>query len=191
MFFCMLCNTISTTASAYLFAVAANNIFEIQSRDDVSLYCSSAQYYLYKTILFFSLHYNIRANLFVDLTAADFPSNTSRFFLSYNVYSIHYNLRILFSFVLFNKSLLYSITNVFPSSNWYEREIWDMFGIFFLGHLDMRRILTDYGFSGHPLKKDYPLSGFIEVHYDEQYKCILYNDVNLIQDYRYWFFENP
>jgi NADH-quinone oxidoreductase subunit C len=66
-----------------------------------------------------------------------------------------------------------------------------MFGVFFIGHNDMRRILTDYGFSGHPLKKDYPLSGFIEVHYDEQYKCILYNDVNLIQDYRSWFFENP
>ena len=113
----MLCNTSSTAVSAYLFAVAAKNIFEIQSRDSASLYCCSAQYYLYKTLLFFSFHYNIRALLFVDITAADFPSNLSRFFLSYNVYSIQYNLRILLSFVLFNKSLLYSITNVFPSAN--------------------------------------------------------------------------
>ena len=66
-----------------------------------------------------------------------------------------------------------------------------MFGIFFINHADLRRILTDYGFDGHPLKKDYPLSGFIEVHYDEHYKCILYNNVNLVQDYRSWFFENP
>lgn len=179
--------------SKYFCAVAPKSVFEAVwcHSTSTSLYCYSAQSYLYKMVLFLFFHYNTRTVLFVDITAADFPSNVNRFFLSYNVYSVIYNIRVLFSFVLFNKDLLYSITNVFPSANWYEREVWDMFGVYYIGHPDMRRILTDYGFYGNPLRKDFPLSGFIELHYNEHFKCVLYKNVNLIQDYRCFSFDNP
>ena len=113
----MTCNAIEKPFLAYLFAVAANSVFEVQSRENSAFYCYSAQYYLYKMLVFFFYHYNIRTVLFVDIIAADFPSNRDRFFLSYNVYSINYNIRMLFSFILINKATLYSITNFFPSAN--------------------------------------------------------------------------
>ena len=177
---------------SYLFATASVCVFEgLRRETDDSLQCYSTQQCLYKMLLFLFMHYNTRTVLFVDITAADFPSNVHRFFLSYNVYSIAYNIRVLFSFVLFNKDMLYSITKLFPSANWYEREIYDLFGISFIGHKDMRRILTDYGFYGNPMRKDFPLSGFLELHYNERFKCVIYQNVNLIQDYRSFSFDNP
>jgi NADH:ubiquinone oxidoreductase subunit C len=174
---------------SYLFSLCSCFIYKSRCRAN-ALYIDSDQSYLYRLCLILYFHYNIKTILFVDISASDFPQNRARFFLSYNLYSISYNIRILFSFLINNNHVLNSIINIFPSANWYEREIWDLFGITFIGHFDLRRILTDYGFSGHPLKKDYPLTGFVEVHYDENYKCIMHNNVNLIQDFRYWFFES-
>jgi NADH:ubiquinone oxidoreductase subunit C len=135
------------------------------------------------------MHYNIKTNLFVDIVASDFTQHMYRFFISYNLFSLLYNVRVFISFIVHNAAELCSVTKLFPSANWYEREIWDLFGLIFCGHTDMRRILTDYGFVGHPLKKDYPLSGFIEVRYDEHYKCILYSAVHLIQEFRSLYFD--
>lgn len=175
----------------YCLAAIPNSIFRIQCRDECHFYSYSHQHALYNVCLFYAYHHNIRAKLFIDLVASDYLHNRYRFVLSYNLFSISYSIRMLLSFVVRDPSSLYSLTKLYPAINWYEREVWDLFGLPFLDHADMRRILTDYGLAGHPLKKDYPLSGFVEVHYDEHYKCIVYDDVHLVQDYRSWKFENP
>jgi NADH-quinone oxidoreductase subunit C len=179
------------SAADYGISLATNYIFRIQHSDSYYYYSYSHQYVIYKLCIFCSMHYNVITKMFVDLVASDYPQNISRFLLSYNLLSISYNIRFFFSFFVHNNSLLCSITTLFQAANWYEREILDLFGIVFRGHSDLRRILTDYGFRGHPLKKDYPLSGFTEVCYDEHYKCISYIPVYLIQDMRGWSFGMP
>jgi NADH-quinone oxidoreductase subunit C len=130
----------------------------------------------------FRYHYNTRTSLLCDILACDYLEYKLRFFISYNVYSLIYNIRILLSMVLSSSEKIVSLTKIFPCSNWFEREIFDMYGIKFTAHMDMRRILTDYGFQWHPLRKDFPLTGYIETHYSEKFKCVMHNNVNLIQD---------
>jgi NADH dehydrogenase (ubiquinone) Fe-S protein 3 len=134
------------SSAEYLLAVVPNSMFRIQCRDEYYIYSYSHQHALYKVCLSISKHYNIRAKLFVDLVASDFLHNRSRFVLSYNILSTAYNVRILPSFVVQNTATLRSLVKQFPSINWYEREVYDMFGISSIDHQDMRRILTDYGF---------------------------------------------
>ena len=127
----------------------------------------------------------------VELTAADLPHNNLRFYVSYFLLSTHYNARARVS-VQTNELLpIMSVTPLFNSSNWMEREVWDLYGIFFTNHPDLRRILTDYGFVGHPLRKDFPLSGFTDIFYNDAQKLLVYEPVELAQSFRKFSFLSP
>jgi len=146
---------------------------------------------LYSTLLFLKTDEKCKFKQLIDIVAADFPSSENRFKIYYLLLSHEQNLRakILITFNVENK--IPSITKLFPSANWMEREVFDMYGIKFKNHPDMRRILTDYGFVGHPLRKDFPLTGFNEVRYSEKEKKVIYEPVKLEQDYRNFDFESP
>lgn len=132
-----------------------------------------------------------------DITSIDLLEVPYRFLLYYNVLSILYNFRIFIKgFLYWSKQFFYtsgiwSVSFLYNSASWLEREVWDMFGIFFFDHLDLRRILTDYGFSGFPLRKDYPIVGFYELRYDDVKKLVIYDRLNLSQEYRVFSFINP
>jgi len=125
------------------------------------------------------------------MTAVDYPSRKDRFDVIYNLLSIRFNTRIRIKVIINEFQSLESITSIYSSANWYERETWDMFGIFFINHPDLRRILTDYGFEGYPLRKDFPLSGYIEVRYNEAKKRVVYEKLMLPQEFRLFTFETP
>ena len=127
----------------------------------------------------------------IDIAGVDYPENEKRFELIYLFLSHEHNLRIklLIKFQI-NQSIV-SLTKIFPSANWMEREVFDMYGVKFKNHPDLRRILTDYGFKGHPLRKDFPLTGFNEVRYSEREKKVIYEPVKLEQNYRNFDFESP
>ena len=127
----------------------------------------------------------------IDLTAVDYPDNLPRFNLIYIFLSIEHNYRIILNTLISEDEAIDSITSLFPCANWYEREVWDLFGISFKNHPDLRRILTDYGFTGYPLRKDFPLSGNVEVRYDMIAKKVVYEPVKLTQDFRDFDFESP
>ena len=121
----------------------------------------------------------------------DYPSRALRFEVVYHLLSIHHNSRIRIKTPLDEMTPLDSIVEIYNSANWWERETWDMFGIFFSNHPDLRRILTDYGFEGHPLRKDFPLSGFVEVRYDDSEKRVITEPIEMTQEFRYFDFSSP
>ncbi|WP_299814228.1 NADH-quinone oxidoreductase subunit C [uncultured Jannaschia sp.] len=127
----------------------------------------------------------------VDITAIDYPGDDRRFCLVYHFLSMYRNQRIRLKAYAREDEILPSITGIYPAANWFEREVFDMFGILFSGHPDLRRILTDYGFRGHPLRKDFPTTGYTEVRYDEVQKRVVYEPVNLTQEYRQFDFASP
>lgn len=127
----------------------------------------------------------------VDITAVDHPARPQRFDIVWHFLSMYRNQRIRVKAAVREDEIVPSIIGVFPASNWFEREIFDMFGILFSGHPDMRRILTDYGFRGHPLRKDFPTTGYVEVRYDEGEKRVVYEPVKLVQEYRQFDFLSP
>ncbi|MBI1494926.1 NADH-quinone oxidoreductase subunit C [Halocynthiibacter styelae] len=127
----------------------------------------------------------------IDITAVDYPSREKRFDVIYHFLSMYQNHRIRLRAQLREEEMIASVVSVHPSANWFEREVFDMFGILFSGHPDLRRILTDYGFRGHPLKKDFPTTGYTEVRYDEELKRVVYEPVNLVQEYRQFDFMSP
>ena len=127
----------------------------------------------------------------IDITAVDYPENNKRFKIVYLFLSHEFNQRILLSFFVNENEKVQSLTGIFPSANWMEREVFDMYGIKFKEHPDLRRILTDYGFEGHPLRKDFPLTGHNEVRYSEDEKKVIYEPVKLEQNYRDFDFESP
>jgi NADH-quinone oxidoreductase subunit C len=132
-----------------------------------------------------------RFTTLVDITAIDWPERAKRFELVYHFLSMSLNARIRVKAALREDEIAPSITAIFPSANWYEREVFDMYGILFSGHPDLRRILTDYGFRGHPLRKDFPTTGYVEVRYDESQKRVVYEPVALTQEYRMFDFMSP
>lgn len=134
---------------------------------------------------------NAQYKILVDVTAVDYPSRELRFEVVYNLLSIQYNSRIRVKTVVDEITPISSATTVFPSAAWWEREVWDMFGIFFSNHPDLRRLLTDYGFQGHPLRKDFPLTGFKEVRYDDSEKRVVTEPLELTQEFRYFDFASP
>ena len=132
-----------------------------------------------------------RFSSLVDITAVDHPERRARFDVVYHFLSMYRNQRIRLKAAVREDEMVPSITEAHPSANWFEREVFDMFGILFSGHPDLRRILTDYGFRGHPLRKDFPTTGYVEVRYDEAAKRVVYEPVKLVQDYRQFDFMSP
>ncbi len=127
----------------------------------------------------------------IDITAVDWPERDRRFDVVWHFLSMHQNQRIRVKTALRDDEMLPSITGIHPGAGWYEREVYDMFGILFTGHADLRRLLTDYGFRGHPLRKDFPTTGYTEVRYDEKLKRVVYEPVKLVQEYRQFDFMSP
>jgi NADH-quinone oxidoreductase subunit C len=132
-----------------------------------------------------------RFTTLIDITAVDWPGRERRFDLVYHFLSMHLNQRIRIKAQVREDELVPSIMPHFPAANWYEREVFDMYGIMFSGHPDLRRILTDYGFKGYPLRKDFPTTGYVEVRYDEEAKRVVYEPVKLVQEYRAFDFLSP
>src|SRR5512137_1187778 len=134
---------------------------------------------------------NAKFSTLVDITAVDRPEREARFDVVYHFLSMYRNHRIRVKVAVREDEMVPSLVDVHPSANWFEREVFDMFGILFSGHPDLRRILTDYGFRGYPLRKDFPTTGYTEVRYDEAQKRVVYEPVKLVQDYRQFDFMSP
>ena len=143
------------------------------------------------TILFLKTNEKCKFKQLIDITAVDFPQNEKRFKIVYLLLSHEKNLRIIINTTIDEKTTVPSITKIFPSANWMEREVFDMYGISFNDHPDLRRILTDYGFNGYPLRKDFPLTGHTEVRYSEEKKKVISEPVKLDQEYRNFDFQSP
>ena len=142
-------------------------------------------------VQFLKLNENFKFKQLIDIAGVDYPDNEKRFELVYLFLSHENNLRIKLLIKFETDQSINSLTKIFPSANWMEREVFDMYGIKFKNHPDLRRILTDYGFKGHPLRKDFPLTGFNEVRYSEKDKKVIYEPVKLEQNYRNFDFESP
>lgn len=147
--------------------------------------------YLIPFLYFLRDHMNTQYKVLIDVTAIDFPSRTLRFEVVYNILSVQFNARIRIKTSIDEITPISSCTPVYSSAGWWEREVWDMFGIFFANHPDLRRILTDYGFQGHPLRKDFPLTGYVEVRYDDSEKRVVTESLELSQEFRYFDFSSP
>jgi NADH-quinone oxidoreductase subunit C len=132
-----------------------------------------------------------RMTSLVDITAVDHPERADRFDVVYHLLSMYTNGRIRVKAHVADTAMVPSLISVYPAANWFEREVYDLFGILFSGHPDLRRILTDYGFRGHPLRKDFPTTGYTEVRYDEVQKRVVYEPVKLVQEYRQFDFMSP
>jgi len=143
---------------------------------------------LYPLIHFLSKHTMTQSKSLIDLICYDFPGNKYRFCLIYNLLSIKFNYRIRVISKISELTTVFSVMGLFKSANWSEREVFDFFGIFFFGNKDLRRILTDYGFKGFPLRKDFPVTGYIDVYYDDNQKRICYRKLELSQEYRNFHF---
>ena len=146
---------------------------------------------LVSSILFLKTSDKCRFKQLIDITAVDYPEKEKRFKIVYLLLSHEKNLRIAINTPIDEKVVVPSITKIFPSANWMEREVFDMYGVSFKGHPDLRRILTDYGFEGYPLRKDFPLTGHTEVRYSEAKKKVISEPVKLDQEYRDFDFESP
>ncbi len=127
----------------------------------------------------------------IDICGVDYPERAERFEVVYHLLSPRLNQRLRIKITTDETTPVQSVNDVFPAANWYEREAYDLYGIRFIGHPDLRRILTDYGFQGHPLRKDFPLTGYVEVRYDDEKKRVVYEPVKLTQEFRDFDFESP
>jgi NADH-quinone oxidoreductase subunit C len=141
--------------------------------------------------LFIKSNENTKFRQLIDITVVDYPENTQRFKIVYLFLSHDFNQRIILSYLIGENEVIPSLTPIYPAANWMEREVFDMYGVKFKDHPDLRRILTDYGFEGHPLRKDFPLTGHTEVRYSEDQKKVISEPVKLEQNYRNFDYESP
>ena len=141
--------------------------------------------------LFIKSNKNMKFRQLIDITVVDYPENNQRFKVVYLFLSHECNQRIILSYLINENEVISSLTSIYPAANWMEREVFDMYGVKFKDHPDLRRILTDYGFEGHPLRKDFPLTGHTEVRYSEDKKKVIYEPVKLEQNYRNFDYESP
>ena len=146
---------------------------------------------LLDVVIFLKKNNSTKFRQLIDITAVDYIGNENRFKMIYLFLSHEYNLRVNITFSINENENVNSLTKIFPSANWMEREVFDMYGIKFNDHPDLRRILTDYGFSGHPLRKDFPITGHTEVRYSEEKKKVVYEPVKLEQNYRNFDYSSP
>ncbi|AEI88439.1 MAG: NADH-quinone oxidoreductase subunit C [Candidatus Midichloria mitochondrii] len=142
-------------------------------------------------LVFLKTNEKFSFQVLTDLCGVDYPDREDRFQVVYNLLSLTSNLRLTIKINAKEDQLVPSVCDIYSAANWYEREAWDMYGIYFSGHPDLRRILTDYGFIGHPMRKDFPLTGFSEVRYDIEKKKVIYEKVKLTQDFRSFDFASP
>ena len=140
---------------------------------------------------FIKTHKDMRFRQLIDITVVDYPEQTQRFKIVYLFLSHEFNQRIILSYLINENEVISSLTSIFPSANWMEREVFDMYGVNFKNHPDLRRILTDYGFEGHPLRKDFPLTGHTEVRYSEEDSKVVSEPVKLEQNYRNFDYKSP
>lgn len=146
---------------------------------------------LYRVIKFLRDDGDCRCNQLVDITAVDYPARPERFEVVYNLLSLRHNHRVRVKVTTDEQLPVATVVPLYPTAGWFEREVWDMFGVFFSDNPDLRRLLTDYGFEGHPLRKDFPLTGYVEMRYDVDQKRVVYEPVKLTQDFRTFDFISP
>ena len=146
---------------------------------------------LLDVILFLKINNDTKFKQLIDITSVDYPENSKRFKMIYLLLSHQFNQRIVISCLINENEVVSSLTKIFPSANWMEREVFDMYGVKFKDHPDLRRILTDYDFKGFPLRKDFPLTGHTEVRYSENQKKVIYEPVKLEQNYRNFDYQSP
>ncbi|MCJ1455977.1 NADH-ubiquinone oxidoreductase 30.4 kDa subunit, mitochondrial [Mycoblastus sanguinarius] len=151
-------------------------------KDELTIYIPPAG--VIPVISFLKYHTAAEYTMVADITAVDYPTRDNRFEIVYNLLSVRHNSRIRVKTYADEATPVPSITSLFDGANWYEREVYDLFGVFFVGHPDLRRIMTDYGFDGHPLRKDFPLTGYTEIRYDEEKKRIVVEPLELTQAFR-------
>ena len=144
-----------------------------------------------KVLTFLRADVNCRFQQLMDLCGVDYPEREKRFEVVYNLLSLTHNMRVRVKVEADEETPVPSVSGVFSSATWWEREAWDLFGIYFSEHPDLRRIMTDYGFDGHPLRKDFPLTGYVEVRYDDEQKRVVYEPVKLTQEFRTFDFLSP
>lgn len=133
----------------------------------------------------------IKANSLLDIWVVDYPERENRFEINYLLLSVKHEIRYIVKTLVSEYKYIHSVTNLFPSANWLEREVWDMYGVLFIEHIDLRRILTDYGFSGHPLRKDFPLTGYTELRYDDSEKRVVVEVLEASQEFRLFNYSSP
>jgi len=162
--------------------------FEID-RNELMVWTTPAQ--IVRLLTFLRDDSNCLFKLLVDICGVDYPERERRFDVVYNLLSLKHNHRIRVKLETGEDEPVPSVSGVFKAASWFEREAWDLYGILFSDHPDLRRILTDYGFEGHPLRKDFPLTGYVEVRYDEEQKRVIYEPVRLTQEFRSFDFLSP
>ena len=178
------------------FITSLNNILKnhhvnaYQEKNDYVLEIDVSKSSLTDLVLFLRDHEGCLFKTLIDVTAVDYPDSDKRFNLVYCLLSIKYNVRLRVKAFVSDLATVPSITSIHKSACWMEREVWDMYGVFFENHPDLRRILTDYGFEGHPLRKDFPLSGYVEVRYDDSQKRVVCEPIEMTQEYRVFNFKS-
>lgn len=161
----------------------------IISKEEVIIYTNAES--VASLISFLKLHTNCQYEVLMDITAVDYPERENRFEVVYMFLSVKHNCRLIVKLSVDEVTPVPTIEHIYPNAGWYERETWDMFGIFFQGNKDLRRILTDYGFEGYPLRKDFPLSGFVEVRYDDTQRRVVVEPLEMTQEFRLFDFSSP
>lgn len=181
-----------------------NRIF-IENFNNISKICPIKKIQFYNTeitlivktkdileiLLFFKNHFLYQFKILTSISGVDYPKSLYRFVVVYDLLSVRYNTRLRIKIFTYELGSVFSVTSVFSSAGWFESEVWDMFGVFFKNHSNLKRILTDYGFNGYPLRKDFPLSGFIEMRYNETQKRVINEAVGVSQEYRTFNFLSP
>jgi NADH-quinone oxidoreductase subunit C len=170
-------------------AMTAAVVDIVQDHDELILVCPGES--IVRLMTFLRDDSNCLFKILIDISGVDYPERADRFDVVYSLLSLRHNQRIRVKVRCGEEALVPSVTEVFSSAGWYERETWDLYGIMFSGHPDLRRILTDYGFDGHPMRKDFPLTGRVEVRYDEEQKRVVYEPVKLTQAFRSFDFVSP